>query len=860
MKIRKTIEYLFIFLLLVVPAFCQFTSVTATVVDSDNQAWKNGYWSATLYNPNRQFIPNIGGVPLTAAQLNPSGSLDSSGNLSTSLADNGLIAPAGTYWQFIICPLASTQCSTVNTPVTGISENISSIINAGIKAPRFPASPTAFGYLDGEISPTPNPGGFYFNITNLVTRIWNGTAWQNGGGAAFPVATAPGQILTSTAAGVIYATQGQVFYSQPGDTISTIEGECTNPCTYFVTSPQTFTLSGNHTLNSNIYPFFIGNGSWTINGVGFTLTISGDTSGNLQQHFFPGTGNIKFGTKQQYVPVEWFGAKGDGITVDTTAIQNTLNSITNGQAIFQGKNYIACGLSITTGSVGIKGTIAGTPFGTVSTITCNSATSTVLSVTGTNVNTLFGNVIESIELNRSVTPTTNAKGLNISYAATYVKQVTINDSVYNIYLLGATGASFIDCYSAWGFQGTTVTGPVYALNVDSTSGVASDSVHLRNFGVNENSISGNTYGIWLHGSAINDFFSDGTETSNISYPIYISYTGTSNQIDHAADIHFTNSILDGSLLSSIYIENIPPGADEPAVEISGGWMSVNNTSIHPNIDIEDASGISIVHMNISTFTGQQSIYINNSIGDIISDNNLMQVLGKGIVLNNTNATIVANNSITGVDQGINDYGIYLGGTSSNNVISSNQITGTLSTASFYGIYLETGATNNSGLPTNVFSGSGSPTTAPFTYIGSSAANNTNQITTELINGGAVSPWAFTHFSNGFLFFNNGSTDSPLIAGYTAANTNVGFNFSTAYSLNGCSGAAIRYGSNLGEVGGAVTGAMDSSGDFCSIGNITAGNGTNTLYRCTTAGTLPVGALTTVTGNCGAFTDTGIRVK
>jgi hypothetical protein len=44
------------------------------------------------------------------------------------------------------------------------------------------------------------------------------------------------------------------------------------------------------------------------------------------------------------------------------------------------------------------------------------------------------------------------------------------------------------------------------------------------------------------------------------------------------------------------------------------------------------------------------------------------------------------------------------------------------------------------------------------------------------------------------------------------------------------------------------------------GTVTLNNGTNTLLRCTTAGTLPVGALTIVAGNCGASTDTGIRIN
>jgi hypothetical protein len=38
------------------------------------------------------------------------------------------------------------------------------------------------------------------------------------------------------------------------------------------------------------------------------------------------------------------------------------------------------------------------------------------------------------------------------------------------------------------------------------------------------------------------------------------------------------------------------------------------------------------------------------------------------------------------------------------------------------------------------------------------------------------------------------------------------------------------------------------------------NGNTPLYRCTTAGALPVGALTATTGNCGASVDTGLRVR
>lgn len=45
-------------------------------------------------------------------------------------------------------------------------------------------------------------------------------------------------------------------------------------------------------------------------------------------------------------------------------------------------------------------------------------------------------------------------------------------------------------------------------------------------------------------------------------------------------------------------------------------------------------------------------------------------------------------------------------------------------------------------------------------------------------------------------------------------------------------------------------------------NVLAGGGTTTVYRCSVAGTLPIGALTTVTTNCGTSgaVDSGLRIK
>ena len=52
----------------------------------------------------------------------------------------------------------------------------------------------------------------------------------------------------------------------------------------------------------------------------------------------------------------------------------------------------------------------------------------------------------------------------------------------------------------------------------------------------------------------------------------------------------------------------------------------------------------------------------------------------------------------------------------------------------------------------------------------------------------------------------------------------------------------------------------TSGGITNFANGIASGGNNVVFRCTTAGALPAGALTTNKSDCGAATDTGIRVR
>ena len=118
---------------------------------------------------------------------------------------------------------------------------------------------------------------------------------------------------------------------------------------------------------------------------------------------------------------------------------------------------------------------------------------------------------------------------------------------------------------------------------------------------------------------------------------------------------------------------------------------------------------------------------------------------------------------------------------------------------------------------------------------------------------SANPVCFSAFGAAIVFYAN--------TGVTPGNT---FTPAEVFRLQYSAG---NYGAALGGqtiVGGqmstlfgyAVNGASVVDGSR----NIIAGNGANIVLRCTTAGTLPIGALTITAGNCGASVDSGLRLK
>jgi len=165
-------------------AVAQTTIVVGVATDSDSTLWTNGTVSA-------QFVPNpsqpnlnvyrINGAPLSIAVIMQGPiSLGSGGNFSVTVYDNTQITPSGSQWQFTVCPNAISKCGSVTTSVSGSGQSITTLIDAAIPAPRFPAVAGSYGYVDVEgILSTP-VGGTYWNVVSSCQRYYNGSSWSCG--------------------------------------------------------------------------------------------------------------------------------------------------------------------------------------------------------------------------------------------------------------------------------------------------------------------------------------------------------------------------------------------------------------------------------------------------------------------------------------------------------------------------------------------------------------------------------------------------------------------------------------------------------------------------------------------------------
>lgn len=702
-------------LLLAIPAlaFGQTTTVSGNVktISPNLPPNTNGsYVEFTLVNCGNN-TPLVNGV---AVLITSPVDFFADANGAITAAANGNVQPALYGNDAITCGGSMSSRYSVRYFVGGVATGPAKFYYVSSTVPFNLSTATPIVLLPPIIYPntTTCPPGSYANGINndLSVKCLNLPTGANDAVVTDP--TGPQEIGNQplTLDGPLFSPKiNNVFYSQNGDTISSIEAACTLPCTYVVTQPQTITLASNHVLAGTINLKFEGNGSWSVNGSGNTLTIQGHVEGTLTQHF-SGTAKVMFFGAQSLVPVEWFGAKSDASTDNCTTLQAALNSLTAGQVLLQvGQYNHSCTLMITHSNVGIRGygmqvtnTTVINPNPPASILMNTSASADSVDVVGPGGGNFIGfNRFENFNTKRSVVPSGISAGISLSYTyGVMINRVGVEDSIRGFYIhaTGSQGVGYIENSSVtFGYNGLNETsGNVYGLYLDSSDGIQNPSLRIRNSFVAANSgVTANSYGLMATGTAINDLMTYGFETAGMNYGEVFTQTGTGAAIG-SSDIHMYGTINDGCHVSCILISGIT-AANGGGIEINGGYTTINGTS--PMIDIESSFGVRVfgVQLGIALNANPSAcIDVNNSTDVVLVGNQCHGVRNVGFLLNNSSNVAITGNMLRG---NLAAAGLIVLNSSSFNAVGLNILTGTGAS-----IAVDSSSNANSGLNTNTIAG------------------------------------------------------------------------------------------------------------------------------------------------------------
>ena len=376
--------------------------------------------------------------------------------------------------------------------------------------------------------------------------------------------------------------------------------------------------------------------------------------------------------------------------------------------MFQGSCYHTTGaLNWTVNSTGARG-----PNATQAALIVNSNGSADIY----DVNAAYGH-FENMTLLRSVLPTGTANGMLMNGAfAVIVKQIYSFDSINPFHFENGSGSGgsgvFENNVAGWCALvscGSYTTQTVSGFFNDSTGGNGNFSLRLRHNFVLMTSLPNTvtSMGYRTDGNEINDYMSYGNETAGGSYPEYVNYTGGGGG-DSAADQHHFGDILDGCVVTCIYVRGIPSsGVAESYLEFSGGHALSQNANTGPTVDIGSSYGVSVSSMDIGNGPGSSQPVVSVTGGSsqiTIAKNQFMNNTSGGtpeIYNNGTTFSSFTDNRIpvTGATTVIDFVG------SSNNTEGFNTVSGT----GTLGLLFDATSNNNSSIGDTFATGITTPT-------------------------------------------------------------------------------------------------------------------------------------------------------
>jgi hypothetical protein len=198
-------------LLMPLAAAAQFTTVTGTVVDPNGIPYAGGTISATLV------LPGTGSPTLNGSSYSPPtqpAGLDANGSFTIRLADNTVLLPASTTWNFTVCSAKGTvnpaigtgsQCFTLASPITisGSTQSITTQLHAAALALTIPT--TGGVTTVSATAPIVSSGGTTPNISCPTCST----------GTAFPLFAPDGSATTPSYSWSANHNAGWFHYSIP---------------------------------------------------------------------------------------------------------------------------------------------------------------------------------------------------------------------------------------------------------------------------------------------------------------------------------------------------------------------------------------------------------------------------------------------------------------------------------------------------------------------------------------------------------------------------------------------------------------------------------------------------------------------
>lgn len=598
MKIR-ILFLLAAFGLLCGAALAQSTTVSVTVTDLSGQVWKNGTISY-VFQPN----PSYGGTyqwngsALPTTYLTPHiVTLNGSGAGSFSVPTSTLITPAGSTWRYVVCPNASSPCTVINIAAVGSTQNISSQVTTVTPGISIQAGPMPLAYVDTEIMTTPNQGGIYFNVTSLLPKYYDGSAWQFFGGGG------PGTGITN-----IIATSPLTG----GGTTATVTINCPM-CTYedggSPPSVQGIALVTESTTNRLLYSEFIlglagtatittqssaitlfTHGVGTSSCTGFMLsdgTCTTDVALLSASNVFTGTSNVFTHNLQGATVTDGTctmsaGNLGGCITIHTAGL--IINTITGSTQCLQiNTSGTVSGTGSACGAGGGGGTVTSvssgnfSPLFNVSVATSTTTPAFTFTAIAQAANTVFGNFTGSPNnATFSASPVFSAAGLtNIPACSTCMTDSVAGTAIGQIPFITTNGTrtytnSNILIDSATGNNITSLAGKVNFKYLWANPDGLTPTLDTT-----ENIFVGNAVYNWTEEELLNEACGTGTQ-----FPGSVYFAGTGNT---------ENSLLMGHTSPCSTMTNILP--DTSYVLNTGGvhqqygtaFATVTNIALTSNV-------------------------------------------------------------------------------------------------------------------------------------------------------------------------------------------------------------------------------------------------------------------------------------